>query len=597
MSELPSNQRAIETASGQSFGKYLLLRRLAVGGMAEVFLAKLEAAAGFQKPVVLKHVLPQLATDPQFVEMFLDEARLAARLSHPNIAQTFDLGEEEGEYFIAMEYVAGESLLAVLRRAESRKTPVPMQCTLRVLLELLEALGYAHGLTDDEGRALRIVHRDVSPSNVMITYHGGVKLLDFGIARAATRNHQTSAGIIKGKHGFMAPEQYKSGSTVDLRADLYASGAVLYALAVGRPAFDVGSGPLVERMREMTEARFPAPREVRPEVPAELERVILKAMARSVDARYATASEMAADLERFAAAEGLFPAARPLGELVRGLFPEKMPLATAVATQVDAKEVAQLIERTRTGPESEEVRASESTSLETRSDRPVGAAGAPDSPATTLGSEPSFTREVGVVRAAPTHVVASAGQRRALQVAGAGVGALALVAAVAWGVSNRVGTQANPPEGARPVPVARPADDQAARPALSANLEEPRRVEPAPTADPTPAPSPASPQPSADAGRGDAEPVRHPAGAIGPALVARSSSSKATGWLMLDSYPWTHVSEKGKLLGPTPLRVELPEGVHQLLLENKALGVRRVVKLTVKAGKETARFERIARPP
>jgi serine/threonine-protein kinase len=329
----------------EAFGKYVLLSRLAVGGMAEVYLARLEGVAGFQKPVVLKQVLPHLAGDPQFIEMFLDEARLAARLSHPNIAEAFELGQEQGRYYIAMEYVEGETVTAVHGRAQREGREFPLQCTLRVVLELLEALQYAHGLAGEDGRRLHVVHRDVSPSNVMVTYHGGVKLLDFGIARAATRNHRTGLGIIRGKHGYMAPEQCHAGARIDHRADLFATGAVLYALATGRPAFfGTRSQPVLETVRQMQEARFPPPRSVRPELSAELEDIIMRAMARLPRDRYQDARTMAKDLERFAAAEGIFPSGRPLGQFVRGLFPEKAPLAHAPQPP-DAKTLVELIEQ------------------------------------------------------------------------------------------------------------------------------------------------------------------------------------------------------------------------------------------------------------
>jgi serine/threonine protein kinase len=322
-------------SSGDVFGKYTLLRMLAVGGMAEVHLARLTTVAGFNKPVVLKVMSPSLAQDSNFVELFLDEARLAAQLNHPNIAQTFELGEVDGRYYIAMEYVGGESVLAILRRSAQRRRLVPLPCTIRVMLELLEALDYAHALTDAEGQPLNIIHRDVTPSNVMVTFHGGVKLVDFGIASAATQQHETTVGILRGKQGYMAPEQCRPAVRIDRRVDIFAAGCVLYTLATLREPFpDVARlASIDEFLRQAQEAKCPTPRSVQSGIPEELERIILKAMSRQRESRYQSALEMATDLEQFATAQRIFPSARHLSGLIRTLFPETAPLAHALERQ------------------------------------------------------------------------------------------------------------------------------------------------------------------------------------------------------------------------------------------------------------------------
>jgi serine/threonine protein kinase len=316
---------APESLSGATFGKYRLLKRLAVGGMAEVHLANLTGAAGFNKLLVVKLVLPKFSDDPQFVGMFLDEARLAARLSHVNIAQTFELGESNGRYFIAMEYVMGEPLSALLRRASAAKTQLSLQCSLRIVEQLLDALEYAHDATDDSGAPLGLVHRDVTPSNVMVTYHGAVKLVDFGIARTQTQRRWTREGVVKGKAGFMSPEQC-CGEVLDRRSDIFSTGALLYTLAAWREPYPrlQNFGDILVLMRD---AVFPRPREVNPDVPPQLEEIILRAMKRDPTERYGTAAEMSADLQRFVGTVHPLPSSRHLAETVRGLFPDRARLA------------------------------------------------------------------------------------------------------------------------------------------------------------------------------------------------------------------------------------------------------------------------------
>ncbi len=191
----------------RAYGKYMLVWKLAEGGMAEIFLAKQIGVEGFEKNVVIKRMLPHLSEVPDFVSMFLDEARLAASLSHPNVVQISDLGFADGCYYICMEYLAGEDFAAVIRVMRRRNQQVPLHITLRVLSDAATGLHYAHEATDQRGNPLNLVHRDVSPSNLFITYSGQVKVLDFGIAKAESRASTTSAGVVKGKYQYMSPEQ------------------------------------------------------------------------------------------------------------------------------------------------------------------------------------------------------------------------------------------------------------------------------------------------------------------------------------------------------------------------------------------------------
>ncbi|HZX42028.1 MAG TPA: serine/threonine-protein kinase, partial [Myxococcaceae bacterium] len=222
-------------------GKYQLLRKLATGGMAEVFLAKTDGPMGFEKLLVIKRILPHLAEDPQFVEMFLAEAKLAARLNHPNLVQLFDFGEAEGSYFIAMEYIDGATLRLLLARSRDLRSPMSLALGARIVSLAAEGLAYAHDFRDQvTDEPLHLVHRDVSPDNILIGRSGAVKLVDFGIAKARGQNHHTQAGTVKGKVAYMAPEQLR-GEPLDRRVDLYALGVVLYELCTGRMPFEASS--------------------------------------------------------------------------------------------------------------------------------------------------------------------------------------------------------------------------------------------------------------------------------------------------------------------------------------------------------------------
>src|SRR3954467_3538106 len=218
------------------FGRYLLLERLAIGGMAEGFRAKITSSHGFEKILVIKRILPHLAADPSFVTMFIDEAKLMAQLTHPKVVQLLDFGDVAGQYFIALEYIDGNDALALLRSAAQKKVRVPVHLVVYVIAEILDALDYAHTVADMSGRPLRIVHRDISPSNIFIARHGEVKLGDFGIAHASDREADTQSGTLKGKYGYMSPEQVVGGA-LDGRSDLFAVGIVLAESFMGRRLF------------------------------------------------------------------------------------------------------------------------------------------------------------------------------------------------------------------------------------------------------------------------------------------------------------------------------------------------------------------------
>jgi serine/threonine-protein kinase len=275
-------------------GKYKLVRLIAAGGMAEVYLARQAGAAGFQKLVCLKRILPHLARDKQFVEMFLNEARLAARLDHPNIVSIHDLGEANGNYFIAMEFIDGPSLRAVARRAHERGERLPIAEIVKIVCMAASGLHYAHELAGDDGKPLGLVHRDISPDNILVHRNGAAKVVDFGIAKAANSGGLTRTGTLKGKVAYMPPEQLR-GDPLDRRVDVFALGVVLYELLAGQRPWEGDSEvSLIGRIISEEPRPFAS---ARPDAPGGLTAVIDRALAKDRDARYPSCHDLQADLE------------------------------------------------------------------------------------------------------------------------------------------------------------------------------------------------------------------------------------------------------------------------------------------------------------
>ncbi len=265
------------------FGKYQLLKKLARGGMGQVFLARSDGAKGFEKLLVIKRILPHLIEDEEFLNMFFDEARLAARLNHPNIAQIFELGDVEGSHYIAMEYVAGEDVRRLERHAIKMGKPLPLGLICRIIADAAGALDHAHKAKDGTGQPMHVVHRDVSPQNILVGFDGGVKLIDFGVARAAGRIQLTTSGVLKGKYPYMSPEQM-DGQTIDHRSDIFALGIVFWELLTGKRLFK-GDDDLMT-MRLVRECIVPLPSSINPKLPKKLDPVVMESLARSPDNRY-----------------------------------------------------------------------------------------------------------------------------------------------------------------------------------------------------------------------------------------------------------------------------------------------------------------------
>lgn len=283
-----------EPTDGTKFGQYVLVEKIATGGMAEVWKARMRGVEGFQKIVAIKKILPHLSDNQEFIEMFVDEAKLAAQLNHNNIIHIYDLGKIQNSYYIAMEYVDGFDLKTILRRGEERGHPMNVELALFIASKVAAALDYAHRKKDFEEREMGLVHRDVSPQNVLISEEGDIKLCDFGIAKAASKASHTQAGALKGKLQYMAPEQ-AWGKHIDRRSDIFALATVLFEMLTGRKLF-TGDNE-ISILEQVREARVQPPSLHNDEVTPEIDRIVLKALQKDPDNRYQTAGEMAREID------------------------------------------------------------------------------------------------------------------------------------------------------------------------------------------------------------------------------------------------------------------------------------------------------------
>ena len=312
-----------------SIGKFQVIGQLGRGGMADVFVCRLQGIGGFDKEVVLKRIIPERAGDPHFVKMFLDEARLVANLNHPNIVQVFEIGEQDGVPFMAMEYVRGITLGMIIREGH-RKQKLHYGHAAKMVAGICDALDHAHNATGPDGEPMGLVHRDVTPGNIIVSREGTPKLLDFGVARAKGRLAQTEAGTIKGKLRYMAPEQISQGP-LDQRADIFSLGVCLFELTTGHHPFGSRANSEVATLKNIVHGMMTKPSELVPDYPPALEWIVMSALEQDVNKRCPTAAEMRERLDSFIAAQGYTSNSRELVAWMRELFPDFTKL-TAGAT-------------------------------------------------------------------------------------------------------------------------------------------------------------------------------------------------------------------------------------------------------------------------
>ena len=367
----------------ERFGPYELIKRIATGGMAEIFLARKAGVEGFEKFLVLKRILPHLAENEEFVQMFLHEAKVAVRLNHPNIVTVHDLGKADGAYFIAMEYIHGEDVRKLWRKSEAKRRPIPVPLVCRIVMDAAAGLSYAHRKSDAAGGPLNIIHRDVSPQNILVSFEGGVKVADFGIAKAADQASQTRSGVLKGKYSYMSPEQ-ASGKEIDQRTDQFALGTVLWELLVSERLFKRNTD--VQTLGAVSECKVPNPWEANPRVPEDLGHICLKAMARDPDERFADLHEMHMALDDWLLANRLPSSSAHLSAYLDELYADRLarekteglpvfgdgPEASSKSRGVRGSKRSERVDRRRTGLSGK--RGSSGGAPQTRAARPISGA-------------------------------------------------------------------------------------------------------------------------------------------------------------------------------------------------------------------------------
>jgi serine/threonine-protein kinase len=311
---------------GEAFGRYQLLGLLGQGGMGRLYIAERRGIQGFVKIVALKRIQPHLADSKQLREMFLNEARIAARLEHPNIVATYELGEVDGNYFISMEYLPGEDLSAIIAGCQDGRMPVEIAAALTQ--QAAQGLHYAHEARDGHGKPIGLVHRDVSPRNIFVTYHGVVKLLDFGVVRGPEKQ-KSIPGVFKGKYGYCAPEQIE-GKPVDRRTDVFCLGIVLWESLTGTRLFDASTdAATIDAVRSRS---IEAPSALRPDVPPELDAITMRALARDPDRRFRTAHDMSEELDRYLMGHDERPTSKNVGKWMESIFgSERATLKKAIS--------------------------------------------------------------------------------------------------------------------------------------------------------------------------------------------------------------------------------------------------------------------------
>jgi serine/threonine-protein kinase len=505
--------------------------------MAEVLLARVEGPHEFSKQVVLKRIRPELASDPKFVQMFLQEARLAAQLNHPNIVQVFDFGEQEGTYFLAMEYLAGADARECLRHFKALGQSFPVALACKIVLDVADGLHYAHQLTSPEGEPLGVVHRDVTPDNILLSEQGIPKLVDFGIARGANRGFETTAGGIKGKFAYLAPELVNH-ETVDHQADVYGLGATLYELLTGHKVYE-GENDL-QILGLIVQGSMKPPSSWVPTLPPELNSIVMKALARSKTVRYASAGELRDALAGFVAT---LPGRANAQDLI------------ALTKEVRQRTPRKLFEAFVSRPP-----------LPVRTPAPSVPPAPPRPPAVVTPARPAVSGWVAALLVS---------------------GLLGLAAATFFAL--RPGQQvpaekAQAPEASRTTPLP------------SATGASPTSV-PGPAATPKPTPSPAAPVAVAPTTSNAAVPPEAPSH---PSGTTRSPGRASTtvkepvrhgpGFLTVRASPWCNVTVDGEAAGSTPLaRIPLASGSHRVVLTNPEEGAQRELQVRIEAGKETVK--------
>jgi serine/threonine protein kinase len=511
-------------------GRYVVRRKIAEGGMAEIFLAASRGPEGFEKEVVIKRIRSALADDPSFVQMFISEARVASKLNHPNIVHIFDFDQHGDSYYLSMEYVRGKSLAELQRRTRERARPLPPILAAQISLEVARGLAYAHKMTD-HGQPLNLVHRDVTPHNILLSYDGSVKLTDFGIAKAG--NRATTAGMLKGKFAYMSPEQAR-GEPVDARTDVFALGITLWELLTQGKLFDGDSDVAV--LRAVQERPIESPAHMNAGVDAELDGVVLRALVRDPAGRFQSAHEFERALQQYVLHHTVTPEDADVGLFLRELFPEELKaeqnepdlplqLVTPPPGRGHASGAGEGL-AARGGTPSAGLFAADTAAYAYTATKRSGKRHAPGSgsgfTATAGQSNPSVVTEAGDLQAAGLGAT-----KRMVLVFLLGAGVVLVVGAVFF--AGRTTAPSAPPVAVRPAALETPA---------------------APSVPPVVPAPPARPEPAAEP----------------------TPAAEAPGFLVVEATPWGKLFIDGKshgdIEGPSK-RIALSPGTHEVRLVNK----------------------------
>ncbi len=579
----PGVEARIGATPTTAFGKYQVFASLGRGGMADVFLAvaRSQIGMGVSKLAVIKRLRQSLAEESGFRTMFLDEARLASRLSHPNIVHTYEVGEQDGVYFIAMEYLEGQPLNVVLKEAIGGNVSLEPEIGVRIISDALSGLAYAHDLADYDGRPLGIVHRDVSPHNIFVTYDGHTKLVDFGIAKAALSSTETEVGVLKGKIAYMSPEQ-ATGGPIDRRADLFAMGIVLWELlAEQRLMSGENAANTLHKLMNEPIARLST---VVPSIDRTLEAIVTKSLAKDPDFRFQSAAEMRDALEDWLRTKGRPLRQDEVGRIMQRLFAE---------VRADVRREVRRHVTEAAGADRE--MASLTADLPLRSD-PPGALGSSVGPSPTA---PSSSVSMGLSSGAggtQSHALPSgtlepsASDRhasRALSIVIA-VGFFVLTALLILVIGLRDRRHAAPSAagasaGTAPSSLARAVDQAPEVPVAADRALEAGDKPSAPTAEKVARP-PAT-------GRASPTPLQKASASHHSPAQPSTSPAEEPGFLTLNVYPWAKVSEAGRVLCvSTPCnKIVLSPGSHTLQLENPEQGVKQTTTVMIKSGVTTTR--------
>lgn len=534
----------------ERIGRYIVEHQLARGGMAEVLTARSEGPAGFSKPVVLKRILPELAGDPIFVQMFLNEARLAALLNHPNVVSVFDFGEHRGQYYLAMEYIDGESLRQIIRYFEAKKTPFPERLAAQLMAHVCEGIHYAHGLCDEKGASYNIIHRDVNPENILLSKSGIPKIVDFGIAKAASNSGHTKDGMLKGKYGYMPPEQIR-GDAIDRQLDVYALGVTLYEMLAGARPFTAESE--LALLSNILKGE-PSPLSTRrPDISPRLAQVVERAMAARKQDRFADVRSLQTALEDYLAETGRRIASSEMAELV--------------------ERVAQHRRETSPRPLAAAVNGTDETMAIAREGTPVqgNRARRPQRPRTVAPQSLAASLKKARPRIFWTILLAFI------------AGGAASTGVLLFRESSSAPTTPAPATAESPTPPAA-VEIPAALPAPAAEVMEEARPASPPQEPPAVEPPvpPAAEAPSAPPANAKVAAPTKPL-SKSPARPAKAQN----GFFTLRTEPWCDVYIDGEKVGATPLaKMPLSAGSHSVTLRNDASGIYRRFSIRVQPGKE-----------